>query len=160
MSESLEKFNESTFNVKNWGKNTTEGTSGHTWMSEYLNHPLVGKKISEICDNFNSDLCYKNSEHSVVKKVIVFKITPNGYFGKIYFEQKTTSEGRNYYSKPLTFYADSDDKVKFLTKSNTNMFIPQNNILVVIDCYNVSGVDVIVWDLKTGLVIDQTNYDP
>lgn len=39
------------------------------------------------------------------------------------------------------------------------MFIPQNNILVVIDCYDGSGTDVIVWDLKTGLVIDQTNYD-
>ena len=156
MVERFEKFNESNFNTENWGENTSRST----WRSEYLNHPFVGKKISEICDNFNSDLCYNNSEASVVKRVSVDKVTSDGYIGRLEFEDMTTPKGRRHYPMSLTFYADNDEKVKFLTKSNQNMFIPQNNILVVIDCYDGSGTDVIVWDLKTGLVIDQTNYDP
>jgi hypothetical protein len=146
MIEKFEKFNESNYNPENWGEK-----SGSGWNTKYPNHPFVGKKIEEICKNYNPDLCDGFPSSLVIKNVSIRqKTAPCGYLGYVSFKG----------GGGLTFFADNDSEIKFLTQDNGGMFIPDKEIFIAIEGGGGGGTGITVWDLKTGLVIDQTNYDP
>jgi len=141
MIERFEKYNETNYNPENWGEQI-----GSSYNMSYKNHPFVGKKLKDLCVDYNKGLC-RLRQDSLVKEVYRIKLFENGYTGIVRVGNRS-----------LKFFSDSDENVKFFTTGNIYNYIAERNLFVTVD--GNGDTTIHIWDTKTGELVKTIDYNP
>lgn len=121
-----------TYNKQNWGKGDNYG--------DYPNHPIIGKKIHDVVEiEMDEDGDFWMDLNTTVRNLHVFGSNEKGYWGLINGDS-------------MAFYAESDDKVKFVTGINGDL----RGVTVKFNTLFVGGHDgVDMYNLESGELLGE-----